>query len=321
MQWFAGQINSGKTLNAVLVNDIDMGGKSAVIGTAANPFKGIFDGKGKTISNYALTISDNKQGLFGVVNGGTVKNFSISGAITVDGNYTHIGGAVGIAKGGAVVSGIVSDVNISGAGVAKHVGGVLGYINNENFGGLKNSFSAGYSSGAALIGTVRKCSDSVKNCVYSEGATPSIGSGAANHKAESVLDWRSGRAVYLLNGGLDNSYIWRQTLGKDAYPSFSGDKVYRNGKDSFTSEKPATFIFFDGSTVTAEQTDGACVLIVASYGGDRLIDVKKKEVTKSTAVTLEEMGLNQKNADRVCAMLWKSFETMIPLCETAEIGF
>ncbi len=321
LQWFAGQINSGKTLNAVLVNDIDMGGKSAVIGTAANPFKGIFDGKGKTISNYALTISDNKQGLFGVVNGGTVKNFSISGAITVDGNYTHIGGAVGIAKGGAVVSGIVSDVNISGTGVAKHVGGVLGYINNENFGGLKNSFSAGYSSGAALIGTVRKCSDSVKNCVYSEGATPFIGSGAANHKAESVLDWRSGRAAYLLNGGLDNSYIWRQTLGKDAYPSFSGDRVYRSGKDTFTSEKPATFLFFDGSTVTAEQTDGACVLIVASYGGDRLIDVKKKEVTKSTAVTLEEMGLNQKNADRVCAMLWKSFETMIPLCETAEIGF
>ena len=294
LQWFAGQINSGKTLSAVLANDIDMGGKSAVIGTAANPFKGIFDGKGKTISNYALTVSDNKQGLFGVVNGGTVKNFSISCAITVDGNYTHIGGAVGIAKGGAVVSGIVSDVNISGAGVAKHVGGVLGYINNENFGGLKNSFSAGYSSGAALIGTVRKCSDSVKNCVYSEGAPPSIGSGAANHKAESVLDWRSGRAAYLLNGGLDNSYIWRQTLGKDAYPSFSGDRVYRNGKDTFTSEKPATFLFFDGSTVTAEQTDGACVLIVASYGGDRLIDVKKKEVTKSTAITLEEMGLNQK---------------------------
>lgn len=385
LQWFAGQINSGKTLNAVLANDIDMGGKSAVIGTAANPFKGIFDGKGKTISNYALTVSDNKQGLFGVVNGGTVKNFSISGAITVDGNYTHIGGAVGIAKGGAVVSGIVSDVNISGTGVAKHVGGVvgsseslsgsltvekclyggtinlpnasnclggilgyanenvtvsycgftgsitgaengmvggvLGYINNEYFGGLKNSFSAGYSSGAALIGTVRKCSDSVKNCVYSEGATPFIGSGAANHKAESVLEWSSGRAAYLLNGGLDNSYIWRQTLDKDAYPSFSGDKVYRNGKDSFTSEKPATFIFFDGNTVTAEQTDGACVLIVASYGGDRLIDVKKKEIAKDTAVTLEEMGLNQKNADRVCAMLWKSFETMIPLCETAKIGF
>ena len=62
-------------------------------------------------------------------------------------------------------------------------------------------------------------------------------------------------------------------------------------------------------------------MIVASYGGDRLIDVKKKEIAKDMAVTLEEMGLNQKNADRVCAMLWKSFETMIPLCETAEIGF
>ena len=46
-----------------------------------------------------------------------------------------------------------------------------------------------------------------------------------------------------------------------------------------------------------------------------------KDISKNTAVTLEEMGLNQKNADRVCAMLWKSFETMIPICKTAEIGF
>ena len=47
LQWFAGQINSGKTLNAVLTNDIDLNGKKVIIGTATNPFKGVFDGKGK----------------------------------------------------------------------------------------------------------------------------------------------------------------------------------------------------------------------------------------------------------------------------------
>lgn len=131
LQWFAGQINSGKTLNAVLADDIDLSGKSVIIGTEKNSFKGKFDGKGKKITNYALAVSGNKQGLFGVVNGGVVGNFTISGTITIDGVYTHIGGTVGNAKGGAVILGIVSDVNISGSGAAKHVGGVVGRQNKR----------------------------------------------------------------------------------------------------------------------------------------------------------------------------------------------
>ena len=112
LQWFAHQINGGKTLNAVLANDIDLNGESVIIGTEANPFKGKFDGKGAKITNYALTVSGNKQGLFGVVSGGEVRDFTVSGTITVNSAYTHIGGAVGNAKGGALISGIVSDVNI-----------------------------------------------------------------------------------------------------------------------------------------------------------------------------------------------------------------
>lgn len=387
MQWFAYQINSGKTLNAVLANDIDLDGKNVIIGTESNPFKGVFDGKGKKISNYTLTVSGNKQSLFGVVYGGTVKNFSISGTITVDGAYSHIGGAVGNAKGNAVISGIVSDVNISGSGEAVHVGGVvgssqglggsllvekciysgtinmpkvwdcmggilgyannlvkisycgfngsvtgnnqrtkgyhiggvLGYINNTNFGGLENSYATGFSNGSALIGTVKDCSDSVKNCLYSEGAAPFGGSGAANHKAQAVSEWNSGSAAYILNGGLyNNTYTWCQTIGKDAFPNFTGDAVYRNGKDSFTSEKPSAFIFFDGDTITAEQIEQPCVLIVASYGDGRLIDIKTKNISGNTEVTLDQMNLNRQNSDRVCAMLWQNLETFSPLCKTAQ---
>lgn len=384
LQWFANQTNTGNVLNAVLANDIDLSGREVMIGTAKNPFKGVFDGKGKTISNYTLAVSDNKQGLFGVVRGGTVKSFKISGTITIAGSYTHIGGAVGNAKGGAVISDIVSCVNISGDSAAKHVGGVvgsseglsgaltvskclysgtidlphvsdclggvmgyandlvtlsycgftgrvtgqadghvggvLGYINNANFGGLENSFSAGQTNRAALIGTVRACSDSIKNCFYSVGATPFGGSGASNHHAESVSEWKTGRAAYLLNGGLyDNTYIWRQTLGEDDFPNFRGDVVYRNGKDSFTSEKPSAFLFFDGDILTAEQVERSCVLIAASYGGDgRLIDVKMKDISGNTAITLDEMNLNRQEASRICAMLWLDRETMTPLCRAAE---
>ncbi len=62
LQWFAYQINCGKTLNAVLANDIDLDGKNVVIGTAANPFSGVFDGKGAKITNYNLDVSENDRG-------------------------------------------------------------------------------------------------------------------------------------------------------------------------------------------------------------------------------------------------------------------
>lgn len=93
-----------------MTKGIDLSGRKVIIGTEKNPFKGKFDGKGNKITNYTLAVSGNKQGLFGVVYGGTVGNFKISGTITIDGVYTHIGGAVGNAKGGA----------------AKHIGGVVG---------------------------------------------------------------------------------------------------------------------------------------------------------------------------------------------------
>lgn len=126
-----------------------------------------------------------------------------------------------------------------------------------------------------------------------------------------------------MNGGLyNNTYIWKQTIGKDAFPNFSGDTVYRNGKDSFTSEKPSTFVFFDGNTITAEQVEGSCVLIAASYSSDgRLIDVKMKNISGNTAVRLDEMNLNRQDAERVRAMLWASPESMIPICNTAELKF
>lgn len=381
LEWFAGQINSGKNINAVLTKDIDLSGRKVIIGTEKNPFKDKFDGKGNKITNYTLAVSGNKQGLFGVVYGGTVGNFKISGTITIDGVYTHIGGAVGNAKGGAVISDIASDVNISGSGEAKHiggvvgsseslsgvltverciysgtinlpnvtdclggimgyannlvsifycgftgsvtgqkgghVGGVLGYVNNSNFGGLKNSFAAGKISGAALIGTVRDCSDSIENCIYSAGMIPFGGSGAVNHSATPTKEWNTGSAAYILNGGLyNNTHIWKQTLGKDAFPNITGDNVYRNGKDSYTSMDPSAFVFLDGNTIIAEQIKKSCILIAAGYSGGRLTDVKMKDISKNTAVALDEMGLQ--NAERVRVMLWASRGSMTPLCPAAE---
>ena len=377
LQWFAHQINGGKTLDAVLANDIDLNGESVIIGTEANPFKGKFDGKGAKITNYALTVLGNKQGLFGVVSGGEVRDFTVSGTITVNSAYTNIGGAVGNAKGGALISGIVSDVNISGSGAAKHVGGVLGsseslggtltvekciykgtinlpnvsnclggvvgyanefvtishcgftgsvtgqkggyvggilgYINNLDFGGFKNSFAAGHTNGAALIGAVKKCSDTVRNCVYEKGATPFGGANADKHTAEAVTEWNTGRAAYLLNDGKYDG-LWKQTIGTDAYPNFEGKTVYRSSKTGYSNEKKP-FIFADGGNIEIYNISQACILIAVSRKGATLVDVKTKDITADTTVTLAELGLNGDDADKISFMIWNNFDEMIPLCE------
>lgn len=377
LQWFAHQINGGKTLDAVLANDIDLNGESVIIGTEANPFKGKFDGKGAKITNYALTVLGNKQGLFGVVSGGEVRDFTVSGTITVNSAYTNIGGAVGNAKGGALISGIVSDVNISGSGAAKHVGGVLGsseslggtltvekciykgtinlpnvsdclggvvgyanefvtishcgftgsvtgqkggyvggilgYINNLDFGGFKNSFAAGHTNGAALIGAVKKCSDTVRNCVYEKGATPFGGANADKHTAEAVTEWNTGRAAYLLNDGKYDG-LWKQTIGTDAYPNFEGKTVYRSSKTGYSNEKKP-FIVADGGNIEIYNISQACILIAVSRKGATLVNVKTKDITADTTVTLTELGLNGDDADKISFMIWNNFDEMIPLCE------
>ena len=141
---------SGKTVQ--LKNDIDCSTLSSFdpIGTRDNPFKGTFDGNGKTISNLPLCQNDyseehflakntwsNYFGLFECIDGATIKNLHIDNA-----NWTHDMGRsedglwggilVGYAKGTNNISGIlitnsslILSESDSEAGTW-HVGGLIG---------------------------------------------------------------------------------------------------------------------------------------------------------------------------------------------------
>ena len=63
---------------------------------------------------------------------------------------------------------------------------------------------------------------------------------------KSTEEFASGAAAYLLNGKSSGGF-WRQTIGTDAYPGFSGDKVYYgyiscadNAKKVYTNDATAT---------------------------------------------------------------------------------
>ncbi|MBO5868675.1 MAG: leucine-rich repeat protein, partial [Oscillospiraceae bacterium] len=154
LYWFADKVNKGgeaeRTLNAILVNDIDLEGKpdgsgrswtpiGTSGGTNSQSFRGTFDGNGKTITGLYVDVQQNALGLFGEVRNGVVKNFTIYGDVKLNSKRDYIGGVIGSACGsdaesGSVISGITSYVNVTLGGNAhgsNRVAGLIGYVNHN----------------------------------------------------------------------------------------------------------------------------------------------------------------------------------------------
>lgn len=134
--WFGSKVNGGNNnINGKLIESIDL--KDIiwnVIGTKDKPYKGIFDGNEKEITNFEVNATGNYVGLFGLVEEGTVKNFTIKGTITITGNVTNVGSAVAVARQFTTVDGIISYVNItdnSSEFNIEYLGGVVGVLGSN----------------------------------------------------------------------------------------------------------------------------------------------------------------------------------------------
>lgn len=172
----------GKTVR--LANDIDLsaygknhnGGKGWVpIGNEAAPFRGIFDGGRKSVSG--LYINDttlNCAGLFGYINGGTVRNLGVVDVeVSGGGNLADseadvggVGGVVGESRGN------VDDCHTTGTvrGERAYTGGVAGLV----YGRVANCYSAATVSGSYCVGGVVGNGDADK--CYATGAVSGGGS-------------------------------------------------------------------------------------------------------------------------------------------------
>ena len=95
---------------------------------SGNAFKGTFDGGNKTISGLKITSttgSDAAIGLFGVVDGGTVKNLTLNNVDINVANSNLAGGAIGLMLGGATAE----NITVNGAIVGNDgVGGIVGRL-------------------------------------------------------------------------------------------------------------------------------------------------------------------------------------------------
>ena len=111
-----------------LMCDIDMTGyeqQPIGISGSGNRFTGSFDGQGHTISGLNISYNAQGTGLFGTVDGVTIKNLNVEGTLSGTGtNGSRVGGLIGQAMGNVTVSDCNVDVTLSANSGAS--AGILG---------------------------------------------------------------------------------------------------------------------------------------------------------------------------------------------------
>lgn len=233
---FAAAVNnsnnmSGKTF--YLANDIDLNGAEftpiANVQYVTDGFAGTFDGNYYKITGLNISAGVSGIGLFGTVNGATIKNIEVVG--NVSGSSAYVGGIIGKTQTNAMVQncsfsgsvtgtksdsskngvgGIVGRVNagtlkvencanyadVTGAGSC--IGGILGYSTNQFT--ISNSYNSGsisgkwYPSGISAFGT--NSNSKIENC-YNIGEIKNTNSGtynagiAANFKGAATNCYRT----------------------------------------------------------------------------------------------------------------------------------
>lgn len=138
---FVNNSNDTTSVYFKLVADIDLANEGektefTPIGIEGKPFKGIFDGNGKTISGFKITSSSTTgafAGLFGRIEGGAiVKNVRIANADIVATFSKNVGGIVGVMAADTTVSRCATVADVTLTAVGSHdadlkLGGIVGY--------------------------------------------------------------------------------------------------------------------------------------------------------------------------------------------------
>ncbi|MBQ3360714.1 MAG: hypothetical protein IJR02_11395 [Bacteroidaceae bacterium] len=151
-----------------LANDISVTQKCGTVSgtTLTNAFGGTFDGDENTITATITDTGNQGTALFCYINGATIKNLKVAGAIT---GGMHAAAIVGTSEGtGNVIEGCVATANVSGG---THIGGILGHGTTSDIAISGCVFSGTMTGGGEAKGALFGWGDnggakSVTDCLY-----------------------------------------------------------------------------------------------------------------------------------------------------------
>lgn len=202
LAWFAA--NAGNTsYNAVLTDDISLGGFEWTPIAKSAAWKGTFDGQGHYVTDLYINSTANNVALFGYVGtDAVIKNLGVKGEVTTTGNYAAGIATVKTATISFTIENCVSDVNVT---AAQHAGGIIAYqstkqtvINCYNTGSITGT-KANTGTYAGGISTASSTSQKVtiENC-YNAGAVKA-GTEEKQGKAGTIVYITATNAVNVKN--------------------------------------------------------------------------------------------------------------------------
>ncbi|MDR2580918.1 MAG: MBG domain-containing protein, partial [Fibromonadaceae bacterium] len=213
----------------VLAADIDLSGYDWVpIGNGGNVFRGVFDGDGKKISNLRIKSNIFSSGLFGGINGATVRNLGVENVKIniISTASSRVGGIVGSASNNSSIENSYVTGKISGdnTGIGQYggnsVGGIAGSVASGSV--IKNGYFIGtvinkVSSGGSTGGIAGSVSDNglVENSYVIGTVTSNSRNGSTGGIAGNV-----GGAP---GGGINNCYSLTTVNALSTASSIAGD--------------------------------------------------------------------------------------------------
>ena len=177
LAWFRDQVNNANnSISATLTEDIDLAefchAKDGTkytdelswtpIGNRSKPFKGTFNGNGKTIRNLYINATSSNTGFFGYADAGSIKNITFDNArVNSTGDYCT--GVLAGDTGTSMIGNIKTLANCSVEGKAG-VGGIAGkswgnIINCENHAVVKGTGCEG-----GVVGSYESSDNSITSC-------------------------------------------------------------------------------------------------------------------------------------------------------------
>ena len=228
-----------------LMNDIDLGDWISEnypsqgwqpIGSNNAAFQGVFDGNGKSITNFSINRSSASYvGFFGYTDGATIKNLTISGTAVKGGDYT--GSLIGYSKS-TTISNYTYTGNVTSSSFG---GGVAGYISGGSVSTLTvNSTVTGTNYVGGLFGqaggqtiTNATLTGAVSGTGYLGGAIGKVGNGTLTLTSCTVNAPVTGTSNYV--GGIIGQSSYSTSLSSCSQSGSLKGKSYMGGIDGYAS--------------------------------------------------------------------------------------
>ena len=222
---FVGNVASGTTYEGQLVKlnaDVSISAED-MVGTAENPFMGIFDGGGHTITCNIDYTSYESAAPFHYIHDATIMNVKVEGSIT---GTNYCAGLVGNASGTNTIRNCKVAANITCSGT--HCGGVLGHGTTSTTSILNCVYSGTISSTTTTnVGIIYGWSDdgdagNITNCLA-----------AGTYSATGTIDMLPGNGTDVVT----NCYKTTEVGTQGTYTTASAAEIANNlGSDNWTTE-------------------------------------------------------------------------------------